>query len=210
MKSFFTKIFSLPVYIHFLVVIAATCLTVYIALKSIDAYTNHNQAVYIPDVRGLQIEEAAPFLENSSLRYEIIDSVFSKEKIPGAIIELMPEANSKVKRNRIVRITINAKTEETAPLPEVVDLSFRQAYAQLKARGFQNVEPKYVAGDYKDLTIGVEYEGNMIDGGTRIPLTAELLLVISDDNIIPLEADSLSGVEKDSTFIIISEDENWF
>jgi beta-lactam-binding protein with PASTA domain len=172
-------------------------------LKSIDSYTNHNQGVRIPDVRGLQIEDAAPFFKQNKLRYVIVDSIFSKETAPGAIIELLPEANSKVKKNRIVSITINAKTEETVPVPDITELSFRQAAALLMARGFIDVEHKYVSGEYRDLTIGVEYEGQMINSGTRVPLTAKLVLVISDGNII-LNDSTENNVE------IIGDDENWF
>lgn len=206
MKSFFNKIFELPVYIHLLAVIAAFCIIIYAVLKGIDGYTNHNQAVYVPDVRGLQIEDAEPFLEQNMLRYVIVDSIYSKDVTPGAIIELMPEANSKVKKNRIVYITVNAKTEETAIIPEITDISFRQAYALLRARGFMDVEWKYVTGEYRDLTIGVEYGGQMINSGTRVPLTAKLILVISDGNIIPNEGDSAT-IEKPE---IIGGDESWF
>ena len=207
MKSFLGKIFKLPVYIHLLAVIGVTCLTVYIVLKSIDSYTNHNQAVNVPDVRGLQIEDAAPFFEKNLLRYTVIDSIYSKAAIPGAIVELLPEANSKVKKNRLVYITINAKTEETAPIPEITDISYRQAYALLKARGFLDVESKYVTGEFRDLTVGVEYGGKMIEEGTPVPLTAKLILVISDGNIIPLEEDS---VVVETPEIVASGEEIWF
>ncbi len=206
MKSFFEKIFKLPVYIHILAVLAVACIIIYIALKSIDSYTNHNQAVHVPDVRGLQIDDAIPFLEQSMLRYFIIDSVYSKEVTPGAIVELMPEANSKVKKNRTIYITVNARTEETAPIPEVADISYRQAYALLKARGFMDVEWKYVTGEYRDLTIGVEYGGQMVNSGTRVPLTAKLILVISDGHILPHEKDSAAEEGPVTT----GDEESWF
>ncbi len=196
----------MPVYVHLLAILVLLCLIIYIVLKSIDLYTNHNQAVYVPDVRGLQIEDAAPFFEQNMLSYEIIDSVFSKEETPGAIIELIPEANSKVKKNRIVSVTVNAKTEETAPIPDIADISFRQAYALLRARGFTDVEYKYVSGEYRDLTIGVEYGGQIINTGTRVPLTAKLILVISDGHVIPEDSNAV----KDENIEIIGGDESWF
>ena len=61
----------------------------------------------------------------------IIDSVFSKDVDPGAIVEIVPTPGSKVKEGRIVFVTINAKTSQMARIPEVQDLSFRQAYALL-------------------------------------------------------------------------------
>lgn len=203
MNAFFGKIFRLPIYVHFLAIFISSCLILYIVLNSIDSYTNHNQGVRVPDVRGLQIEDAVPFFERNKLRYVIVDSIFSKETAPGAIVELLPEANAKVKKNRIVSVTVNAKTEETAPIPDIEELSFRQAMALLMASGFIDVEHKYVSGEYRDLTIGVEYEGRMINSGMRVPLTAKLVLVISDGNIIPNDS-------TENNIEIIGDDESWF
>jgi beta-lactam-binding protein with PASTA domain len=189
-----------------MVIFTLSCLTIYIVLKSIDSYTNHNQAVYVPDVRGLQVEDAAPFFGQNMLRFEIVDSIFSKEVTPGAIVELMPEANAKVKKNRIVYVTVNAKTEETAPIPDIADISFRQAYALLRARGFMDVEYKYVSGEYRDLTIGIEYGGQIVSTGTRVPLTSKLILVISDGNITPQDSDTT----EENHVEIIGGDESWF
>jgi beta-lactam-binding protein with PASTA domain len=187
----FSKIFQLPVYIHLLAVITVSFLVGYGVLKYIDVYTNHNQAVSVPDVRGLLIEDAAPFLEQNWLRYTIIDSIYSKDSSPGAIVELSPEANASVKKKRIIYITVNAKTEETAPIPDVTDLSARQALLDVNARGFKNVEWKYVTGEFRNLTVGVEYGGKMINAGMRVPLTANLVLVLQDGNITPLEGDTI-------------------
>ncbi|MDL2222383.1 PASTA domain-containing protein, partial [Parabacteroides sp. OttesenSCG-928-N08] len=61
----------------------------------------------------------------------MIDSVFSKDVAPGSVVELVPKAGSKVKEGRIVFVTINALTAQMGRIPEVEDLSFRQAYALL-------------------------------------------------------------------------------
>jgi hypothetical protein len=208
MKSVFDKIFKMPIPVHLLVIGVLSCLIIYVVLKSVDAYTNHNQAVYVPDVRGLQLEEAVPFFEQNILRYVVVDSIFSKEVTPGAIVELMPEANAKVKKNRIVSVTVNAKTEETAPVPDIADISFRQAYALLRARGFTDITYKYVTGEYRDLTIGVECGGQMISTGTRVPLTAKLILIINDGHVIPQDSDAIQIEEP--PIEVIDGDESWF
>ena len=79
-----------------------------------------------------------------------------------------------MKEGRIVFVTINALTSQMAVIPEVEDLSFRQAYALLRARGFSSVEIEYVPGDYKDLAMGVELNGRTLLKGEHVPLTAHL------------------------------------
>ena len=205
MISYIKKLFGLPVIIHLLVIICLSFVVVYVALKYIDTYTNHSQAVLVPDIRGLQIEDAAPLLELKQLRYTIIDSIYLKDTRPGAIVELLPEVNERVKKNRIIYITINAKSEESAPIPDVTDISFRQAFAYLKSLGFNNVEEKYVSGEYRDLTVGVEYNGQLVNSGTRVPLTANLILVISNGSNEPHDSTTIEEKSENT-----ESDENWF
>ena len=95
-----------------------------------------------------------------------------------------------------------------AVIPEVEDLSFRQAYALLRARGFSSVEIEYVPGDYKDLAMGVELNGRTLLKGEHVPLTARLVLKVSsgDPNMLPdsLTLDSIPVEPLDSDI------ENWF
>ena len=136
MNNFFVKLIKNPYVLNLLLAVVVACALIYGTLVWLDKYTRHNEAVVVPDVKGLKIEEAAEFFKNNNLRYNVIDSVFSKDVDPGAIVELVPSAGSKVKEGRIVFITVNALTSQMATIPEVEDLSFRQAYALLKARGF--------------------------------------------------------------------------
>jgi len=205
MKTLFSKLFYFPLYVHLLAVIAAFVFAIYLVLKYLEVYTNHNQAVVVPDVRRLQIEEAAPLFERNMLRFTVIDSIYSTEYEPGAVVELSPEAESKVKKNRMISLTINAKTEKTVPIPDVVDISYRQVYARLKSLGF-DVEPKYVPGDFRDLTIGLEYNGNPVVSGTRLPISAKLTLLVSNGNREGLE----DGDTFDEDIDISKSDESWF
>lgn len=62
-------------------------------------YTNHGDTVTVPDLSGLDYEEAVELLEASSLQYEVSpDSSFSTEQDPLAILKQLPEANALVKK----------------------------------------------------------------------------------------------------------------
>lgn len=206
MNNFFVKLIKNPYVLNLLLAVVVTCGLIYGTLKWLDKYTRHNEAVVVPDVKGLKMEEAAEFFKNSNLRYNVIDSVFSKEVEPGAIVELVPSAGSKVKEGRIVFITVNALTSQMATIPEVEDLSFRQAYALLKARGFEKIEIEYVPGDFKDLAVSVELRGRTLEKGEHVPLTAPLVLKVSSGEA-ELPVDSLSNMPVES---LDSEEENWF
>jgi len=119
-------------------------------------------------------------------------------------------AGSKVKEGRIVFVTVNALTSQMATIPEVEDLSFRQAYAILRARGFEKIEIEYVPGDFKDLALGVELHGRVLQKGEHVPLTAPLVLKVSSGDA-EMPVDSL-GLPDDSVPVesLDSEEENWF
>lgn len=206
MKDFFVKLIKNPYVINLLLAVFVSCALIYGALKWLDSYTRHNEAVVVPDVKGLEVEDAAVFFKNSNLRYNVIDSVFSKDVKPGAIVELLPSAGSKVKEGRIVFITVNALTSQMATIPEVEDLSFRQAYALLRARGFENIEIEYVPGDFKDLAVAVTLRGRTLQKGEHVPLNSSLVLKVSSGEAEILEQDSLSAPVES----LDSEEENWF
>ncbi len=221
MKDFLKKMIKNPFVLTLMLAVVVSCLLVYGTLKWLDSYTRHNEAVVVPNIKGLKVEEAATFLKNNGLRYNVIDSVFSKSVSPGAIVELTPAVGSKVKEGRIIFITVNALTSQMAEIPEVEDLSFRQAYALLRARGFESVEIEYVSGVYKDLAIGVELRGRLLNRGEMVQLNAPLVLKVSngetepfiDDSLyleIPPEISNPSVVPENTPIQPVSEEEEWF
>ncbi len=128
----------------------------------LSSYTLHGEAVIVPDVKGLQMESAIPFLKKAQLRYEVVDSMHVKNAQPGSIVDLIPRPGSKVKLNRIIFITINSSSTETFSMPEVKDLSQRQALAILKAAGFENINIELIPSLHKDLVMGIEFKGREI------------------------------------------------
>jgi hypothetical protein len=191
MKDFLIKWGKHPLVVSLLLAVVVSCVVLYATLKWLDAYTLHNVAVIVPDVRGLQVEEASQLLSHSGLRYSINDSVFAKNVRPGAIVEASPSTGSKVKPGRIVLVTVNAFSSQMASIPNVRDLSFRQAQALLTARGFESVSIEYVPGRYRDLAVGVELRGRFLEGGEMVQLTAPLVLKVSSGVMYGMDGDSL-------------------
>ncbi|GHV23221.1 PASTA domain-containing protein [Bacteroidia bacterium] len=174
---------------------------VIITLWGISIYTQHGRAVVVPDVKGLQVEEAAPFLEKSTLRYEVIDSSFIRNAAPGSIVEMKPQAGTKVKENRIIYLTINAFSTQTFTIPEVKDLSQRQAVAMLSAIGFERLSVEPVDGVYRDLVVGLMANGKEVNAGDKLPANSRLVLLVSSGN---------APVNPDSVVVETTSEESWF
>ena len=207
-----------PLVVSIFLVVAISCALVYGTLAWLGQYTQHGKAVAVPDVKGLKIEKAETFFERAGLRYHVVDSVFSKKVQPGAIVELKPEVGAKVKEGRIIYVTINALTVQMARLPEVEDLSMRQALAQLASRGFTDITIEFVPGNFKDLVVSIERDGKYIDTTKPIPLSTPLTLIVSngldrltvEDSLRMGLIDSIPQFAALEVQDIDNTDESWF
>ena len=160
---------------------------VFIVLWGLNVYTHHNEAVLVPDVKGLKMEDATPFFINKSLRYVVVDSVYNQSVPPGHIVETTPKAGTKVKVNRIIFITTNAVGLKKISVPDVIDQSQRQALFRLKAEGFTNVSVEYIPAAFKDLVIGLKLDGKQLPEGEKVPSNAHLVLEVSSGSVDPGE-----------------------
>ena len=174
-----------------LLAIAIFVTLAWITLIAIDYYTHHGEVETVPDLSGLYVEEAESMVQNHGLYAQVIDSVFVRGKKLGTIIEQIPAANSTVKSNRPIYLIINSKQVRKIPLPDVNDVSYRQADAMLKALGLNVSSVEYSPSEYKDLVIAVKFRGRSIVAGTRVPEGSSLVLVVGsglgeDGSIVPM------------------------
>jgi len=148
------------------------------ALFAVDFYTRHGEALVVPDLRGSYVEEAEQILAKKGLYPQVIDSVYVRNKKIGTIIEQIPVPNSTVKSNRPIYIIINSRKARQVNLPEVIDVSYRQADAMLQSIGLSVSSVEYSPSEFKDLVIDVKFQGRSVQPGTRIPEGSSVILVV--------------------------------
>jgi beta-lactam-binding protein with PASTA domain len=145
----------------------------------LDSYTNHGEAVEVPDVKGLSIENATSLFQINNLNCLVIDSLFVKNAVAGTIIETIPPIGTLVKKGRTIYLTINFFSAQLLTIPDVVDMSQRQALSMLKFLGFELVEEKIVPGAFRDLVVGLEAQGKTLTAGDKLPANCRLILLVS-------------------------------
>jgi beta-lactam-binding protein with PASTA domain len=175
---------------------------VYILLLWLDAYTNHGEAVGVPDVKGLQVEDAAPFFQTNELYYTVIDSQFVKNAIPGTILETIPPIGTRVKKGRTIYLTINSFSAKLLTVPDVIDMSQRQALSMLKSLGFESIREELVPGAFRELVVGLEMRGKALNVGDKIPSDSPLTLLISSG--------AEEFISEEENELEIAEEESWF
>lgn len=163
---------------------------IWILLIWLDNWTDHGHYVVIPEVKGMQYNEAYNKLTSEGFTVELSDSIFDSKTRPGTIIEQNPKQGTKVKDGRMVYLTINAFSPKTVSVPSLTDVSLRQARSILEGLGIRNISVKYIPSEYKDLVMGVKKDGLTLKPGSRIPVTSSVVLEVGEGYF---ETDSVAG-----------------
>ena len=177
-KKFWKETFAGFILKNFLLALGIIIAVAWIALIGVDFYTHHGESETIPDLRGSYVEEAEIILAKKGLYPMVIDSVYVRDKKLGTIIDQIPPANSTVKQNRPIYLIINSRSVRQVPIPEINDVSYRQADAMLQSMGLSVSNVEYAPSEFKDLVIDVKYHGRSITPGTRIPEGSTVVLVV--------------------------------
>lgn len=141
-------------------------------------YTLHGKEVTIPQVTGMTQEEAEIVLRGSSMYLVVVDSTYSDKAPLGTVVEQTPPALSHAKPDRPVYVVMNARTKQLIPLPELHDVSYRQAEATLRSIGLRVAKVEYEPSLYPDNVLDVRAGGMSLNEGTRLPEGSGVTLVV--------------------------------
>ena len=167
-------------------------LLVILTLVFLHLYTRHGQNIVVPKLEGLQMNEANTILNAKGLHIEIVDSIYNRDAVPGAILDQTPKANNKVKEGRSIYVTVYSKNPQQVIVPGLIDYSTRQAMALLNSLGFTQISIEEVPSEYSGLVLAVEYHGRPLAPDEKVPAGSQLNLVVSSSQL----ADSL-GVDNE-------------
>lgn len=160
-----------------------------IILLILKAYTNHGEAIKVPNLVGLYENEAEEAIKKSGLAFEIVDSVYMRDAKPGVIVEQTPKQGLSVKSGRIIFLTVNARQKKTIALPNLINVSQRQATYTLNSLGFNVGSVSVVPSEYSDMVLEVKLNGTSLRAGDEVPDGSTLSLVVGRN-------DSIYGGEK--------------
>ncbi len=214
-KDFFSFKNNRFFWVNIIAMVVVVVVAIFSTLEWLDSYTRHGEAIDVPNVKNINIDEAEVMLSNRDLSVVVIDSVYKKNLPAGTIIEQNPVAGSKIKKGRAIYVTINSDKVPLIAIPDIVDnSSLRQAEAKLQAMGFKLTEPEFISGE-RDWVYGLSYKGRQLNAGDRVPREAILTIiagngsdVVQQDSTL-MDSMNMDGSEGD----IPSEtktDDSWF
>lgn len=179
LKKFLTsRVFLKHLVLSVLIVVAI----IVIVLQQLKSYTHHGEAYPVPDFTGLTYNEIEATAQQAHLNYEIIDSMHFDGANPGAVVEQVPEPGFKVKKNRIVFLTINSTVPEVVVLPKLTDISFRQALGLLENCGLKPGKITYQPSEYNNLVLHVEQDSKVLNQDDVVQKGSSIDMVIGSNS----------------------------
>ncbi|MFM9056188.1 MAG: PASTA domain-containing protein [Bacteroidota bacterium] len=161
--------------------ISAVLVILILAYLWLGAFTNHGTTVEVPDFKGLKLSKAAELATASDLLVEVSDSsVFILDKAPGVIIDQDPAPREAVKLGRKVYLTITRTVPPQVKIPNLIDVSKRQAEAILYSYGLKSGKVEYKPDLAKDVVLAVSFRGKILSPGDEVPKGSALDLVLGD------------------------------
>lgn len=154
-------------YINLLLIILLTIFLLWLAIKLLNVYTRHGKVFEMPDFTGMTTEQIEKDY-GKDYHFILIDSVYSKTDAPGTIVQQDPLPKAKVKQGRNVYYIIVAKAPEKVNMPNLKNLSLRQALVLLESNGLIVEELKYVEHFARNAICEQLYNNEVIKPGTEI------------------------------------------
>lgn len=169
-----SKTFLTQIIIAAVVVIALILL----ALQWLKITTNHGEFVTVPDLSKKTLNEVKKNLDDADLRFEVLDSANFNPSYPRySVIEQDPGGGSTVKQNRKIYLTINPSGYREVSVPNIIQVTRRNAESMLRAVGLEVGRVEYIDEIGKDMVYYIQHQGRKIAPGDQFPKTTKIDLV---------------------------------
>lgn len=173
-----------PILSSILMMVILSIIIVFVFLFLASRYTRHGENVVLPNVIGLPLETAMSLLESNKLSCEVVDSMYTLGRTPGTVIDVVPSEGAKIKPHRTVFLKVVAFGKPQQSIPEVSNMSMRQARATLEGLGFTRIEVRYVPGEFDNLTQALATSsGKKLSPGERVSIDTPITILVSSNNI---------------------------
>lgn len=169
---------SRRVWINLIAMALLSALLIFGAMQYLKVYTRHGKTIEVPDFKGLQLDELKQYTSEKYFEFVVIDSVYDSKEEKGSILDQDPLSGSTVKKGRKVYLTIVALHPEKVTMPNLHDLTLRQAKATLRSYGLKIASLEYIPDPARNAVLRQEYLGSKIEAGKRIEKGSGITLIL--------------------------------
>lgn len=153
---------------QFILSVVITAAVITLVLSTLNLYTHHGESVIVPTLIGLTPDQIEQLETIDNFEIIVVDSVFDSSLPRGSVIIQDPLPGSNVKQHRKIYLTTIAVLPEKVSMPNLVDLTLRQASATLETYGLVLGNVNYVPDIAANAVLGQFYKSREIDPGTSV------------------------------------------
>ena len=180
-------------YINLLIILLTCGALLWLTFRLLDKYTRHYEVYTMPDFVGQDFQEVKHEY-SKDFNFILIDSVYPKGQQPGSIFQQDPLPGSKIKKGRNVYAIIVAVTPEKTLMPNLKNISLREAIGRLDSNGLEVDHLDYVPYSYKNNVIQQFYQNQPIEEGTELVKGSKIVLQVGiGDNKDKVKVPNLIG-----------------
>ena len=154
-------------YINLLIAIALVVIIIEVAFFSLKGYTRHGEEIVVPNFVGLNCDSILEQCKDD-FNFVMLDSVYTKNLPEGSIYQQDPLPNSNVKKGRNLYYVKVSEAPERVVMPNLKNLSLRQAMVALRANGLTVSELDFVDHFARNAIVEQEFKGEVIEPGTEL------------------------------------------
>ncbi|MBS1918356.1 MAG: PASTA domain-containing protein [Bacteroidetes bacterium] len=176
----FKFITSKPLWVNILTAMIILLLVLLIFLGSLDLMTRHGKTLKIPAVTGMSFDDAKKTLESQGFDVQVQDSTFNDTVPPLRVVKQFPDADNLVKVNRTVYLTINRAVAPFVEMPNLVNMTIRNASMVLEHYGLKIGDTVFKPDFAKNSVLEQMYNDEEIKPGTKIQQGSKITLVLGN------------------------------
>jgi len=150
-----------------LMMIVVSAIVLIIIFMLLKLYGRTGREYELNDVRGMTLAEAEAS-NDINLVFVINDSIYTEGDEGGHIISQDPKPGSRVKKNRKIFVSISAYTPKDALMPDLTDVTVKQAVSQLSSMGLNVGRLKFVQSQFPKTVLEATCRGRVLKPGTTV------------------------------------------
>lgn len=184
MRDFFNFLRSRTFLVQIGLALLTLVVLIFVVLRWLNSTTNHGEFVQVPDFSKMSVSDMRVAVENAGLRYEVLDSANYDPHFPRfSIIDQEPPAGSEVKENRKIYFTVNPSGYKKVTVPNVIQVTQRNATSMLRAVGLDVERVTYIEELGEDMVYYIKFKGKNVSPGDKLPKTSKIELICGNGNV---------------------------
>lgn len=180
---------------HLALMVVVTLIFIWLILQSLKLYTRHGQFILLADFTGKPLDELVQFADEKGLKVIITDSIYDENMPPRTIRVMDPQPNTGVKSGRKIYVTIISSAPDFVPMPDIRELSLRQAVETLNLSGLRVDYLSYVEGPFQNSVIGQRIGTRSLRPGELVPRNSKIVIIVEKGEIpMPVAVPDVIGL----------------